>query len=466
MLQNRDLSVLFDDKNSEANTLPIWVVEPSDGQLVPDGLSTMQSAWIKNNGWKASQGKSSLIPDENGSLAGIVYAHKLNEEAPLKFGNLVRQVPDGHYEIKSEEGINDIEVLSWFLSQYSYERYKTKSEKNGVSLKLPAGVDRERMLAVLEAVYLGRDLINTPPNDMGPDELEDAAQELAKLHGAQISVVRGDDLLEENYPLIHAVGRASTRAPRLIDISWGTDGHVPVTLVGKGICFDTGGLNIKPGAGMTLMKKDMGGAATVLALAHMIMSQKLSINLRVILAVAENSISGNAFRPGDVIPSRNGMTVEIGNTDAEGRLVLADALALADEKEVDHIMTFATLTGAARVALGVDLPPFYTTREDFAIQLQKASMAVGDPLWRMPFWEPYDTQLKSAVADVSHISDSMFGGSITAGLFLKRFVRNANDYSHFDIYGWCPGNKPGKVKGGEPQGARAVFEVFEQLYPR
>ncbi len=466
MLQNRDLSVLFDERNSEASTLPIWVIEPADDEPVLEGLTAMQSAWLKNIGWKASQGKSCLVPDENGRLAGIVYAHKWNEDAPLKFGSLVRQLPDGYYEIKGDLCNADTEILSWFLSQYSYDRYKTKPEKSGVSLKLPTGVDREKMLATLEAVYLGRDLINAPPNDLGPDELEEASQELARLHGAQISVVRGDDLLEENYPLIHAVGRASTRAPRLIDIRWGNDGYAPVTLVGKGICFDTGGLNIKPGPGMTLMKKDMGGAASVLALAHMIMSQKLSMNLRVILAIAENSIAGNAFRPGDIIPSRNGMTVEIGNTDAEGRLVLADAIALADESEVDHILTFATLTGAARVALGVDLPPFYTTREDFAIQLQKSSMGVGDPLWRMPFWAPYDTQLKSSVADVSHISESMFGGSITAGLFLKRFVKNANDYSHFDIYGWSPSNKPGKVKGGEPQGARAVFDVFEQQFPK
>ncbi len=466
MLQKRDVAGLLAEKKDEENTLPVWVVDPSGGEPALEGVTDLQTAWLKTCGWKPEQGKLCLLPGHDGQLAGVVYAHKWRADNPLRFGNLVKQLPAGHYEVKGDLANSELEVLSWYLSDYTFDQYKSKSEKPAVSLGLPSDINKDRMISILEGIYLGRDLINTPPNDMGPDELEDAAQVLAKTHGAEINVVRGDDLLEENYPLIHAVGRASPRAPRLVDMRWGNASHSSITLVGKGICFDTGGLNLKPGNSMTLMKKDMGGAAAVLALAHMIMSMKLSINLRVLLPIAENSVAGNAFRPGDVITSRNGMTVEIGNTDAEGRLVLADALSLADESRVDHILTFATLTGAARVALGVDLPPFYTTGEDFGNQVQKVSMSVGDPLWRMPFWKPYDSQLRSAVADVSHISESMFAGSITAGLFLKKFVKKASDYSHFDIYGWCPSNKPGKVKGGEPQGARAVFEVFEQQFPK
>ena len=293
---------------------------------------------------------------------------------------------------------------------------------------------------------------------------ETAARALAPAHGAMVSSIVGDDLIERNFPMIHAVGRASPRAPRLVDFTWGREGATKITLVGKGICFDTGGLDIKTADGMSTMKKDMGGAATVLALASMIMSAKLDVRLRVLLPIAENSISGNAFRPGDVLTARNGKTVEIGNTDAEGRLVLADAMVLACEEKPDTLVTYATLTGAARVALGPELPPMYTDDDRLAAEVQAAGMEVDDPVWRMPLWMPYDKLLKSGIADMNHISGGPHAGSITAALFLKRFAEGAGCFLHFDIYASNPKPKPGKPEGAEPQGARALFEVFEKRY--
>lgn len=462
MLQSEDLAALIIDEASRKKTCPVWLVKPSEKVKDISGLSVMQRVWLEKRGWKAKAGKHALLPDEDGNIAGVLFGYDADAGDVLQLGTLPRKLPEGNYSLHGDLANAETDVLAWLLGSYTFDHYKSSKGEHRVCLKLPAGVEKDRVIAMVESVYHGRDLINLPPNDLGPQELEELALKLAKKHKAKINVVVGDDLLEENFPLVHAVGRASNRAPRLIDIRWGKQNHPTLTIVGKGICFDSGGLNIKPGMHMQLMKKDMGGAAAALTLASMIMAEKLPVRLRVIIPAAENSVSGNAFRPGDVLPSRNGMTVEIGNTDAEGRLVLADALALAEEEEVDHIITFATLTGAARVALGVDLPPFYTTDDKFAEQLSNASMKVGDPLWRMPFWAPYDSQLKSDIADVNHISNSGFAGSITAALFLKRFVTKARHYSHFDIYGWVPSNKAGKPKGGEPQGARAVFEVLSQ----
>lgn len=465
MLESEDLAALVIDESSRKKTCPIWLVSSQKDVKKIKGLSAMQAAWLEKRGWKVKAGKHALLPDEDGNIAGVIFGYDPDGGNALQLGVLPKKLPEGNYSLHGELANPEVDVLAWLLGLYRFDHYKATKAEQKVCLKLPAGVEKDRVLAMADSVYHGRDLINLPPNDLGPEELEELARALAKKFSAKIKVTVGDDLLEENFPLVHAVGRASVRAPRLIDMRWGKKGHPTLTLVGKGICFDSGGLNIKPGMHMQLMKKDMGGAAAVLTLASMIMAEKLPVFLRVIIPTAENSVSGNAFRPGDVLPSRNGMSVEIGNTDAEGRLVLADALALAEEEDVDHIVTFATLTGAARVALGVDLPPFYTTDDDFAEELHDASIKVGDPLWRMPFWAPYDGQLKSDVADVSHISSSGFAGSITAALFLKRFVNNAKHYSHFDIYGWVPASKPGKPKGGEPQGARAVFEVLtEQLF--
>jgi leucyl aminopeptidase len=383
------------------------------------------------------------------------------DRAELALGSLPAVLPPSLYHLASPVEDSALAAIAWGMGAYRFGRYK--SAKNGepvAQLKLPQDADYGRVLAMIDAVWFGRDLINTPASDLGPQELEDAARRLAARHGASVSSIVGDDLKAQNLPMIHAVGRASTRAPRLIDLTWGSASAPRVTLVGKGICFDTGGLDIKPAAGMLLMKKDMGGAATALALAHMVMAAKLNVRLRVLIPAAENSISGNAFRPGDVLVSRAGKTVEIGNTDAEGRLVLADALALADEERPDTLVSFATLTGAARVALGPELPPLFTDDDAFAGALIAAGNRLGDPVWRMPFWTGYEATLDSPVADMNNVSDGPFAGSVTAALFLRRFVKNARRFAHLDIYGWRPAAKPLGPKGGEVQAARAVFEVL------
>jgi leucyl aminopeptidase len=315
-----------------------------------------------------------------------------------------------------------------------------------------------------DAAAMARDLINTPANDMGPEELAAAAQNLAQRFGADFNCITGDDLKRGNFPLIHAVGMASPRAPRLIDMSWGDSAHPKVTLVGKGVCFDTGGVDLKPATGMQIMKKDMGGAANVLALALMIMDAKLKIRLRVLIPAVENAVAGNAFRPLDIFPSRKGPTVEVGNTDAEGRLVLADALALADEDKPDLLIDLGTLTGAARVALGPDVPPFYTNDETLARDLARCAEAENDPLWRMPLWRAYDAWLDSKVADINNAPSGGFAGSITCALFLQRFVEAAKSWLHVDIYGWTPSAKPARPEGGECQAARAIYRLLGERY--
>ena len=309
-----------------------------------------------------------------------------------------------------------------------------------------------------------RDLVNTPANDLGPAGLEAAALRLAKAFGAKVKVIRGADLLKQNFPLIHAVGRASASAPRLVDFTWGPPRAPKVTLVGKGVCFDTGGLDIKPSSSMLLMKKDMGGAATALGLAQMIMAAKLKVRLRVLLPIVENSISSDAFRPSDIFPSRKGLSVEIGNTDAEGRLILADALTLADDEAPELLFDFATLTGAARVALGPELPPFYTGSDALARDIARHGEAVNDPVWRMPLWNPYDRWLDGKISDLNSAPGGGFAGSITAALFLRRFVEKTVNWAHFDIYAWTPAARPGRPEGGESQSARLLFDLLSARY--
>jgi len=328
-------------------------------------------------------------------------------------------------------------------------------------LSPPEGIDATRIEALAAGEALTRDLINTPASDMGPAGLEDAARDLADRHGARMSVVTGDDLLTANFPMIHTVGRASIRQPRLIDIRWGDEGPT-VTLVGKGVCFDTGGLNIKPGSSMGLMKKDMGGAATVLGLAHMIMATGTKVRLRVLVPAVENSIDGNAFRPQDILTSRKGLTVEINNTDAEGRLVLADALTLADEETPDLIVSMATLTGAARVAVGGDVSPFFTDHDDHASALSAAAVRVADPVWRLPFHAPYEAMIEPGIADLDNAPAGGKAGAITAALFLRRFVDKA-PYMHFDVYGWNDSAAPARSKGGACMGARALFDALPDM---
>jgi leucyl aminopeptidase len=327
----------------------------------------------------------------------------------------------------------------------------------------PKGVAHDAVVAVANTSFHVRDHVNAPANVFGPDELEKAARHVAGAFGVKVSVTKGDKL-KKQFPLIHVVGAASEREPRLIDFSWGNAKHPKVTLVGKGVCFDTGGLDIKPSAGMLLMKKDMGGAANVLGLAQLIMRAKLKVRLRVLIPAVENSISDEAFRPGDVFKTRKGLTVEIGNTDAEGRLILCEALSLADDEKPDLLIDMATLTGAARVALGPDLPPFYTDDDALAEGLARHAVKVNDPLWRMPLWRAYDSMIDTPLADVNNSGQGGFAGSIAAALFLRRFVEKAKAYVHFDIFAWVPNAKPGRPKGGEQQGMRALFSYLSERY--
>ena len=428
-------------------------------------LTDVERRWAEARGWTPTQGAVLPVPDETGAIGRILLGTggaDWTDEAPLLTGALPGGLQPGDYVFDSPLANPELAALGFLAGCYRFTRYKTSNNKTPLRLVRPKDANREKVLALAEALYLGRDLINTPASDFGPAELEAAARDLANTFGATIKVTEGSSLLSDNFPMIHAVGRASDRAPRLIDLHWGAESAMKVTVVGKGICFDTGGLNLKPGTAMGLMKKDMGGAASALAFALLVMRTKLPVRLRVLVPAADNSVAGNAFRPGDVLTSRNGMTVEIGNTDAEGRLVLADALSLADEEEPDYLVTFATLTGAARVALGPELPAFYADDDTFAGRMLDAAQKVGDPVWRMPFWMPYDKLLKSQVADVNHISDGPFAGSVTAALFLKRFVKKAKRFAHLDMYGWTPRERPGRPQGGEPQGARALFEAFRR----
>ena len=460
--------------DTKKRSVPVWLAR-NPGWLREAPLSEAQRAWVEAQGFKGAARKHALLPGPDGALAGAVLG--LGEERTgdpldkpeLAVGLLPAVLPPGCYHLADDPAEPELAAVAWGLGAYRFRRYKSGAGGDDVAqLKCPRGVDHASALAQIEAVWLGRDLINTPASDMGPHELEDAARQLARTHGADVSSIVGDDLLVRNFPLIHAVGRASPRAPRLIDLTWGREGGRSggragirqVTLVGKGIAFDTGGLDIKPASGMLIMKKDMGGAASALALGHMVMAAKLDVRLRILIPAAENSIAGNAFRPGDVLASRAGRTVEIGNTDAEGRLVLADALALADEERPDAVISFATLTGAARVALGPDLPPLYCDDDDLAQAILTAGNRVGDPVWRLPFWSAYEANLDSAVADMNNVSESPFAGSVTAALFLRRFVKQAARYVHLDIYGWRQAPKPLGPKGGEPQAARAIFEVL------
>src|SRR5262245_8714938 len=460
--------------DSKEPSIPLWLASEA-AWLRTAPLSAAQKTWAEAQGIRASGGlRHVLVPGPEGQLAGAVLwvdGEKSGrpERPELAIGHLSRLLPTGLYHLADDALNRELATVAWGLGAYRFRRYKSGEGEGSAKLRLPTGIEARRAESILEGVWLGRDLINTPAGDLGPQELEDAARALADRHGAHVASIVGKDLLARNFPMIHAVGRASTRPPRLIDLTWGKPDAKRITLVGKGICFDTGGLDIKPASAMLLMKKDMAGAATALALGHMIMANGLNLRLRILLAAAENSIAGDAFRPGDVLRSRLGKTVEIGNTDAEGRLVLADALALGDEERPDLMASFATLTGAARVALGPDLPPLYTDDDALALDLAEAGLSVGDPVWRLPFWEGYEASLDSPVADLSNVSEGAFAGSVTAALFLRRFVRQTRRFAHFDIFGWRPAPRALGPKGAETQVARAMFELlrrdFEGLKP-
>src|SRR6516165_3900487 len=433
--------------------IPIWFTCADTWPGIRSDLAPQAAAFAAASGFEPTPGRVQLLPDLSGNLGAVLFGiERANARTRdlLLPGRLATSLPAGLYRFANGPHDPTLASLSWLLSGYKFSRYKA-NDTELPELCVPEGVDAARVERIAQGVMLGRDLINTPANDLGTDALEQAALKLATQYRAKASVTRGEKLLQPNFPLIHAVGRASDKATRLIDFSWGAIDAPKVTLVGKGVCFDSGGLDIKPESAMLLMKKDMGGAATVLALAHMIMGRQLPVRLRVLIPAVENSISGSAFRPLDIYRARNGLAVEIGNTDAEGRLILADALSLADEERPDLLVDMGTLTGAARVALGPDLPAFYANDETLAAELVRTGAQENDPFWRMPLWPPYLAMLDSKVADTNNVSNGTFAGSITCALFLSRFVSAAKAWLHFDIYAWTAVAKPGRPEGGECQ---------------
>jgi leucyl aminopeptidase len=445
-------------------TIPIWFVNSSNWREVRAGLDRNACAFAEASGFEPAAGRHSFLPGPDGILAGVLFGQEDDGRPrdPFLAGKLAGVLPRGAYRFANAPHDARLAAVGFGLGAYRFARYgKPRTE---LRLEPPESTDIVDLSRIVEAVYLARDLINTPANDMGPEELAAAAGTLAGYHGAEVRIIAGDDLLGQNFPLIHAVGSAAARAPCLIDVSWGDPSAPKVTLVGKGVCFDSGGLDIKPDTSMLLMKKDMGGAASVLALAHMIMDRKLKLRLRVLIPAVENAISGAAFRPLDVYRSRNGLRVEIGNTDAEGRLILADALALADEEAPEMLVDMGTLTGAARAALGPDLPPFYTDDDALAADVARHGRAENDPLWRLPLWRPYDQMLDSKVADLNNVAAGGFAGSIICALFLNRFVTAAKAWLHFDIYAWTPAAKSGRPEGGECQAARALYALLTERY--
>jgi leucyl aminopeptidase len=426
-------------------------------------LTPAQARWAEANGFTGQRGRLLTLPGEDGDIAGYLFGLGAAEGRPkLVLGLAAAALEPGRYHLAGALGDPTVAALGFRLGAYRYDRYRTAKE--AVELELPDGADAAEVTRLTDAAFLARDLVNTPANDLGPDALEGEIRAFAKRHKVDVKVIAGDELLKQNFPMIHAVGRAAAEAPRLVDFSWGRDGDPKITLVGKGVTFDTGGLDIKPSAGMLLMKKDMGGAANILGLAHAIIDAGLRVRLRVLVPIVENAISGPAFRPGDVLRARNGTTVEIGNTDAEGRLILGDALALADEEAPELIVDLATLTGAARVALGPELPPLYTLGDELAAGLMAAGLESDDPLWRLPLHMPYEAMIASKIADVNNAGQGGFAGSITAALFLRKFVKQARDWAHLDIFAWAPEARAGRPFGGTDQGIRAVYGYLKQRY--
>ncbi|MGX0879249.1 leucyl aminopeptidase [Roseovarius sp. MBR-154] len=444
--------------------IPLHVVEEGALEGWLDAQSSKVAAWVRAMGFTGALGRALAVPDAVGGIALALAGYgSATSRARGRFhlAAVAAALPEGTYRLEGlPEEAAETEAFGWLLSHYAYERYREQSPAKA-RLVAPEGVDAARLEVIAAGEALTRDLINTPANDLGPDALEAACRAIADQQGARLTCTRGADLLEQNFPLIHTVGRAAAQAPRLIEMTWGDSGP-NLTLVGKGVCFDTGGLNLKPGSSMGLMKKDMGGAATVLGLAHMIMALDLPLRLRVLIPAVENAVSSNAFRPGDILTARNGMTVEVNNTDAEGRLVLADALAYGAEERPDLMISMATLTGAARVALGPDLAPYYTNDAGFAAALEAAAARVADPVWRLPFHDAYEAMIEPGIADLDNAPSGGFAGSITAALFLRRFSAGLN-YSHFDIYGWTPSAAPARPKGGVGMGARALLDALPEV---
>jgi leucyl aminopeptidase len=454
---------------TDSSAIPIDAVTAERLPAYLAKLDQRTAAWLGAVGYAAGAGEVGVIPrhgEGEGAIASVLFGLGKGDAAPsLLAGKLATTLPAGAYRLRDGFADPALAALAFALGAYRFTRYRS-DRRDGPRLAGPAGVDAADVARIADGVTLARDLVNTGANDLGPAELAAAAEALARRHNATFRQIVGDALLAGNFPLIHAVGAAAVpeRAPRLIDINWGSEADPKVTIVGKGVVFDTGGLDIKPSSSMLLMKKDMGGAANALALAHMVMDAGLRIRLRVLIPAVENAIAGNAFRPGDVFTSRKGLTVEIGNTDAEGRLVLADALALAGEEDPRLIVDLATLTGAARTALGPEVIPVYTADDTLAADLARHGAAVADPVWRMPLWAPYNSLIDSKIADLNNAGQSPYAGSITAALFLQRFVPDPARWLHADIFAWNPTAKPGRPEGGEAQAIRALYALLKERH--
>jgi leucyl aminopeptidase len=461
------LSDPFLDPGSASGAIPVHAVTRAGLDAALAVLASAQATYARALDFRAKAGAVLALPGPDGAVAlallGLGDTDDAAEQAMLH-GALSTALPAGAYRLEGQAGDPTLAAIAFGLGAYRFTAYRA-NEKAVPRLAMPEGADSVEVRRVVDAATLVRDLVNTPANDMGPAELAEAARKLAERHGAAFSEIKGD-ALAAGLPLVHTVGAAAgpARAPRLIEINWGDPGHPRVTLVGKGVVFDTGGLDIKTSAYMLLMKKDMGGAANALGLAAMVMDAGLKVRLRVLIPAVENAISSAAFRPGDVIRSRKGLTVEIGNTDAEGRLILADALAMASEDTPDLLIDLATLTGAARVALGPDVVPFYTANDALAAEVSRHAAATADPMWRMPLWQPYHKLFESKIADVNNASASSFAGSIIAALFLERFVADTSRWLHADIFAWTPAAKPAKPEGGEAQAIRAVYAMLKNRY--
>ncbi|SEQ12529.1 leucyl aminopeptidase [Devosia sp. YR412] len=444
-------------------TLPIIVVE--EGKLEQAGLSPSNAAWATANGFSGQRGRLLALPGADGAVDGHLFGiGPESGRSALVLGLAGAALAEGDYHLAGAYGDPVLATVGFRLGAYRFDRYR--KAKPAPRLVAPDGADSAEIDRLVEAAVLARDLVNTPTNDLGPDAFDEAIRAFATKRSMAVTAIVGDELLAGNFPMIHAVGRAGNQPPRLLDLRWGKESDPKVTLVGKGVTFDTGGLDIKTSAGMLLMKKDMGGAANVLGLTHAIVSAGLALRLRVLIPVVENAIASDSFRPGDVLTSRKGLTVEIGNTDAEGRLILADALALADEESPDLLLDMATLTGAARVALGPELPALYSTDDALARDLMAEGLLADDPLWQMPLWSPYDAMMSSKIADVNNAGSGGFAGSITAALFMRRFVEKARAWVHLDIMAWAPEARAGRPFGGTDHGIRAVYGVLKQRYPK
>jgi len=448
--------------NADNNGIPLTIIEKHNYENWLNKQTPQSQTWLANIGFTGNG--LALIPNATGELSQALFAVKDASDF-FACGDLITKLPAGQYLLQADKENKQAICFAWLIGAYKFDRYLKKDNKKALaSLAVNDQTLVDDAIKYAESTALVRDLVNTPAADMMPEDLAKSAQELAQRFDGEVKHIIGDELLEQNYPTIHAVGRASIHTPRLIDLTWGDKKHPRVTLVGKGVCFDSGGLDMKPAAGMRNMKKDMGGSAHVLGLAQLIMAYKLPINLRVLIPAVENAVSSNALRPGDVVTTRKGLTVEIHNTDAEGRLVLCDALCEAENDEPELVIDFATLTGAMRVALGTELPGFFSTSDEVAAGITLAGSKNSDPVWRMPLYSPYDDLFKSTIADMTNCPTVPFGGAITAALYLQRFVGENTDWVHFDVMAFNTRHLSGRPLGGEAFGMRAVFDYLQQRF--